>query len=525
MIVTIVSLRLMGLIAGTGLYGFALLLFWSKRGKTRQDWVTMSIAAAMTGWHLVNSLILFRYVLASNEDVPDDPGLALVWLSLLPAIVFEWSVYRRHTFGLFIRRRLIIAFEMSLTTAAYLLLVRNVARYAEAAIDVYGRLLELALILAAGVLWLPLYSWLARRQARRLEAHTAFAKRLMEEAAAELDLESRMQLIATRVSAAFGFARVLLVSGELQVPAGVMPPAADPGENDFLFLPAAEYKYIFPLRDEHRVIGTLYVDPSPRVFLDEDEAAMVVIARQIAHSLEACRRIDEKFRTEMQLVRQEHLAMVGTLAASIAHEVKNPLSAIKTLSQVMAETPDLDPRLQQDLGFMGTEIDRLSACVQQLLTYAKPVDQHESRITVGELLHTTARLLSHDFAERNLRIECGVEPAAENRRVPYQAMQQVLLNLGLNAAQASEAGGRVSLDATQLADGRIAIAVGDQGPGIAASEREKIFEPFFSTKPKGTGLGLAIVRKNLRYLNGEISLTSPAESGRGAKFTVVVAAT
>ncbi len=532
MLVTIVSLRLLGLILGIGLYGFCAYLFLSKSGKTARHWAGFALMVLAMGWHIFNTISIFYSLFSVSRTVSPQPGVTLIFATLIPVCAFIWSVRRRHVFGLFIRRRIVVAVGMSLITAVYLLLVRNFARYAEGEFDAYGRLVEVALILAAGVVWLPLYAWLARRQARRLENHAAFSKLLMEEAAAILDPRSRMQFMAERVRHAFGFRRLVLTAGDLVEP-GPSPEAETLREfevkladraKDYLFAQSAAFNYVFPLRYEDRLLGLCLIDSSPRFFIDEDEVALISLCRQIAHSIEASRRVEEKIKTETLLLRQEHLAMIGTLAASIAHEVKNPLSAIKTLVQVMAETPDLDERLQRDLSFMRSEIDRLNACVQQLLTYSRPLPQQAAESALGDVMRSTAMLLANDHAEKHVRVECRIAPAIESEMVDYQAVQQVILNLGLNAAQAVPPGGLVELSADRAAEGGVVLNVTDDGPGIAPAEQQKIFEPFYSTKARGTGLGLAIVRKNVKYMGGSIMLTSPATNGRGATFTVTLPA-
>jgi len=530
MLVNSVSLRLLGLIAGSGLYGFCVYLFLSRREKSAAHWGGLGIAAIAAFWNLSQAAQIFFAIFTVNAPLPEEPGADWIGLSLLPVAVFIWRVRRAHILGLFIRRRMVVAVGMSLITAVYLLLVRNVARYAEGEFDAFGRLLEVALILAAAVLWLPLYAWLSRRQARRLEAHAAFSKQLMDEAAAILESRSRMRFMAERVRVAFGLKQLILIAGD-QAETGPVPDAAElrrfeamlmDRSIDLLFAASPEFNYIFPLRYEDRLLGLCLVDSTPRYFLDEDETALVSLCRQMSHSIEACHRVEERIQTETLLLRQEHLAMVGTLAASIAHEVKNPLSAIKTLVQVMAETPDLDAHMQQDLSFVRSEIDRLSACVQQLLTYSRPLSQQAAVGTLGEVTRSAAMLLENDHGEKQIRVECRVAPDVELERVDFQAVQQVILNLGLNAAQSVATGGLVQLGVSRKPDGSVELTVSDDGPGILPSEQEKIFEPFYSTKARGTGLGLAIVKKNVKYLGGTVALCSPLSARGGTRFTVLL---
>jgi signal transduction histidine kinase len=117
-------------------------------------------------------------------------------------------------------------------------------------------------------------------------------------------------------------------------------------------------------------------------------------------------------------------------------------------------------------------------------------------------------------------VEYRVEPALRVAGADRQSVQQIVLNLALNALQASSAGGRVLLEASRDGGGQVVLRVTDEGPGVPPDLRERIFEPFFTTKQQGTGLGLAIVQKNVRHLGGELELISPVAQGHGTCFTI-----
>jgi len=231
--------------------------------------------------------------------------------------------------------------------------------------------------------------------------------------------------------------------------------------------------------------------------------------------------VEEKISLEKALLRQEHLATLGKVAATIAHEVKNPLSSIKTLAQLMREDPDLDAQYGRDINYIIAETDRLNTCVHQLLTFSRPVPAAISEVQVSNLLGALSETLRKEYAGQGIALESAIEPGAKVSGADPQIIQQIVLNLILNAVQAAGTGGTVRLDARRV-DGRIAIAVSDTGPGIPDSIRDRIFDPFFTTKQKGTGLGLAIVRKNLRHLGGEIELDSPLSKTGGTRFTITI---
>ncbi len=447
--------------------------------------------------------------------------------ALAPGLTLAWFVYRYDLLGLRISRRLVFAVSLGLVFAVYLLLVKRVAEILEDEFDAFRSLVELALILAATLVWLPLYGWMTRMLSRRTQLYAGFSKRLIEEAARRLDLYERARFLEAEVRSTFGLRRALLVAGE--PPPELAALAARVRQHRTEVLHAEEdpalarlgFSYLFPLWYEDRLNGLLLLDCSPRIYLDEDEAILLGLSRQISHSLETCRLVDEKISLERTLVQQEHLAGLGKVAAAIAHEIKNPLSSIKTLVQLMREDPAVEQAYGRDLNYIVAEVDRLNQTVQQLLSFSRPAPPLEGEVDVSALLARTADVLARQYEASGIRVEGCVEPNLRLKRAGAEIIQQIVLNLALNAVQASPAQSRVRLEAASE-PGRVRIAVSDQGPGIPRELQEKIFEPFYTTKQKGAGLGLSIVRKNVRQLGGEIRVASPIENGRGARVEVVL---
>ena len=208
--------------------------------------------------------------------------------------------------------------------------------------------------------------------------------------------------------------------------------------------------------------------------------------------------------------------MIRRFAASF------PLSSIKTLTQLLREDPDVHNRYSRDLGFILGEVDRLNRTVQQLLSFSRPVTVREEEVGLSELLEATAGVLAREYASAEIRIEHSIAPRLTMRRASTEALQQVVLNLLLNAIQSSKPGSAVKLEASRGGNGKIVIAVTDQGAGIPPEIRARIFEPFFTTRHKGTGLGLAIVRKNVEEMSGVIDVESPVSGTSGTRMTVAL---
>ncbi len=489
--------------------------------------------------------LLLLLVTAAASLLGGDSSLFAV-ASLLPLMATASFVYRYNLFDLLISRRITFIFALALVSAFYLFLVRGIAQYAEERFDAFGAVVQTSLIFAAAVLWLPLYAWTTRLLSRRSLRYAEFSKQVIERAVAALEVAQRIQVLAEQVGQLFQFRRVLLcksasprqygtygcqlqpdlvagLDGLLEVAADTRPEFLHVlGSKEALsreLLERMGFHYAFPLWYGEQLTGLLLLDVTPRVYLDENEPILLGLSRQIAHSLVACRHVEEKVSLEKALVRQEQLATLGLAAAAIAHEVKNPLSSIKTLAQLMREDAAINATYQRDLGYMVAETDRLNAFVRRLLDFARPAPAG-AEISVHEFLSVAAPVLKRVSAERRIQIEHQVEPALAAWLVNRHALQHVVTNLVQNAIDASPQNAIVRIEAGLDAPATIRLVVTDAGPGIPEDMQAKIFEPFYTTKPSGTGLGLPIVKKNVEELAGQIRVVSPVADGRGSSFVV-----
>jgi signal transduction histidine kinase len=204
------------------------------------------------------------------------------------------------------------------------------------------------------------------------------------------------------------------------------------------------------------------------------------------------------------------------MAATVAHEVKNPLSAIKSIAQVMSEDEALKVQHARDLSLIVRETDRLSKSVTQLLSFASKQPPATAPCSTDELLRSVARLFRADAGERNLSLQSHAEANAQLDGVQAGALRDALANLLLNALQATPGGGQVTVESF-LDGAEIVFAVTDSGPGIDPQMHPKIWEPFFTTRQRGTGLGLAIVRKRMEDAGGSARLV-PSHNSKGARF-------
>ncbi len=222
---------------------------------------------------------------------------------------------------------------------------------------------------------------------------------------------------------------------------------------------------------------------------------------------------------ERQLADAEHLATLGELSAGLAHEVKNPLAGIKGAIEVIRDSVPASDIHREILGDVLHEVDRIDKIVRDLLTYAKPKPPSLTAIHLPVLAQRIIAMVRKSAGNDALVIrlqKCNDIPGFTGDETQ---LEQVLLNLLLNAQKAMPAGGKINVRLQyNPAAGSVGFEVEDEGPGIPDEIRKKLFQPFFTTRTDGTGLGLATCMKNVQYHGGTIEVKS--ESGRGTSFIV-----
>ncbi|HEX7957570.1 MAG TPA: ATP-binding protein [Pyrinomonadaceae bacterium] len=281
------------------------------------------------------------------------------------------------------------------------------------------------------------------------------------------------------------------------------------------------WEVAYALRREERVVGLMLVDAAPEALTYDVRASLELLAGQAAIAIEDSRLVEENVRLELRAAQSERLAALGRMAATVAHEVKNPLSAIKSIAQVLREDEYLKREYARDLELIVGETDRLSRSVTQMLSFARSAPRADEPRRAGELLESVLLLFQKEAAARNVTLKADIGTADEELDGAASAsLRDALTNLLLNALDATPAGGRVSL-AASAEGGRLTVSVTDTGPGVPPERRERIWEPFFTTKQRGTGLGLAIVRKRVEEVGG-LARLAPSKPGEGARFELTL---
>src|SRR5438270_117849 len=233
------------------------------------------------------------------------------------------------------------------------------------------------------------------------------------------------------------------------------------------------------------------------------------------------RRERERRRVEQQLFESEKLAAVGRLAASIAHEVNNPLEAIKNSLYLLSTGKKLEQN-QRFLDVARKETERVSHIIRQMLGFARRTGEVEWA-SVNQLIEETLILVEKKMRQARVEVVREFDPGLPQIRARADQLRQVFLNLLLNAQQSMEKGGRITIVTSlyeQALQPTISVQISDTGRGIPEADLSRIFEPFFSTRTKGTGLGLWVTQDIVRHHGGRIEVTS--EEGAGTTFNVIL---
>jgi len=241
------------------------------------------------------------------------------------------------------------------------------------------------------------------------------------------------------------------------------------------------------------------------------------IARQLEESIEELRLMEE------QLVRAGRLRALGELTAGLAHEIKNPLASLKGAAEILSDEIRPESPRRRMLDILTKELDRLAALLERFLSFARPRPSAVADVAIDDFIEPVVSLVEAQARKSNVSLQWQRSGPDAVVRGDKEQLTTLLLNLVLNAIQAMPQGGAVRIDTERATRGRRAwwmIRVGDDGPGVPPDMRDKIFDPFVTTKEGGTGLGLAIAARVVDAHHGMIELSE--RSGGGAEFRILL---
>jgi signal transduction histidine kinase len=435
--------------------------------------------------------------------------------------VLIYLVYRHNFLQIGRQKNLLYAISATFLALLYLSLVRRVGTWLEPLLPPEASASILLFVLVIFIE--PLQRVLGRRLEETAHQEMDRVQRLtaeIQQEARQGNLRGLVSFVEGRVKEVFELAVVNLALVD-QGKAELRPSLRTPEERA---ASAAVSDRVFPLRQGHQLMAVLRAEPHGAALSGETRAALEFLCEQLPGALDLCRLIEEKLRLERELAERERLALVGQMAASISHNLKNPLGSMKTILQVQLENPELPDSMRAETKMVLEEVGRLSTKLNQLLQFSRPavrggsaIGNCDARVAVEEV----AGVLSHEAERRGVKMQVKVSGESGRVAASAEAVNDIVSNLVVNALEATPRGGHVIVSAASN-NGACIIAVEDDGQGIPAAVREKILQPFFTTKSQGTGLGLAIVTRRVAEFGGRLDWVSPANNGQGTRFCVTL---
>jgi signal transduction histidine kinase len=285
---------------------------------------------------------------------------------------------------------------------------------------------------------------------------------------------------------------------------------------------ARSWEVGFPLRINDRLNGVVGLGRHKdlRIFSTEDLQLLAAVGAGASAALENISLSRQLRRSEVVLERANRLSSVGMLAAGIAHEIRNPLVAVKTFLDLLPQRLDDREFLTRFRDLSLGELRRVTDLIADLLTLGKSKTAERRAIEVGPTLEPVVRLMDSTARKRQAEVVARFEDGLPTVWADADQLKQITLNLLLNAIDVTPAGGRVLLEVRRVSAESVALEVRDDGAGIPPDQLENIFHPFFTTKETGTGLGLALVHQMVVEHGGEIVVDS--EVGHGTTFRVTL---
>jgi signal transduction histidine kinase len=340
-----------------------------------------------------------------------------------------------------------------------------------------------------------------------------------------------------RVGAAAGYSpadlRGLVLSGQdrlakwLKVNKTYLDVARKPGIFDFLgekekaVFVRLGFALCYPILSMNRLIGILCAGPKGdgRPYSAEETAFIDSIMPQAGIALENALLYKEQRERFRRMLRADRLATIGELAAGAAHEIRNPLTSIRSSLQYLESRcrEDTEKRL---LGVAIGETDRIDEILSALLSFSRPSEIHKEPCDLVALLEESVALVSIQARSKGVEVRTSFPAAPVVLSADRSQIKQVFLNVFLNAVQAMDGGGTLTVEDLALENGKTLVRVSDTGPGVPEADLDKVFDPFFSTKKGGTGLGLSICYTIVKAHGGEIELRSRPGEGTTVLVTL-----
>lgn len=273
-----------------------------------------------------------------------------------------------------------------------------------------------------------------------------------------------------------------------------------------------------PLLVAQEMVGYLAVNHyQPGRFRPAEAELVQAFAHQVAQAIYNARLFNDLKQTQAQLIQRERLAVLGQMAAMLAHELRNPLMTIRTgVEYILSEIPDPDPR-QKSAQRLHRNMDRIDRIIEDILCVASTPRATLSPDFLQDLIVTEVDRWKLRLAEKNVHVAIQPAPSLPPVLLDRDQIRRVLSNLIANSRDALPEGGNITISLERDGPGQV-VRFADNGAGISPENLPHLFEPFFTTKSRGTGLGLYLVQQVIEYHQGTVNVES--EPGQGTRFTI-----
>jgi signal transduction histidine kinase len=476
------------------------------------------------------AMVVYLHVLAGPLPPKLSVGMstALAWLAIPPSAILIYLVQRFNFLQIGRQKNLVYAVSATFLALLYLSLVRRVSVWLEPVLPPEASASILLFVLVIFIE--PIQRLLGRRLQETAHREMDRVQRVtaeIQQEARQGNLAALRAFIEMRVKETFELAKVKVAFlPDRSIDEKQQAWARDAGlgtltrgKPKFVLVEGPMNGAGMPLGN---VVGILIAEPHGAAISGETRAALEFLCEQLPGALDLCRLIEEKLRLERELAERERLAALGQMAASISHNLKNPLGSIKTILQVQLENPEMPESMRAETKMILEEVGRLSAKLNQLLQFSRPAVLGKggaAKCDADEVAREVVGVLRPEAQGKGVALELDTASTGLHVAISMEALNDILTNLVVNALDVAPCGGHVQVG-VQRKDGKGLVAVEDDGPGVPAELQEKIIRPFFTTKTQGTGLGLAIAARRAADVGGKLEFQSPASNDRGTRFLV-----
>jgi signal transduction histidine kinase len=500
-------------------FSFALLVSaffeWKmlRQSQKREDRALFGILLIL--FLVVMGLIVYTYFIQDQDSL--EPGrpletVLMLW-SVVPSALLGYFIFRHNFLEIAIQRSFGYPIAAVLLLLVYLVSVRYLPDYFS---EIPNEVVQAGMILVLLPLLQPLRRWIDHSIdnlfSQEIDRFEKLASGLDEISRSTVDLNQLLRLTEERLRKELNLKSIRLTVND----------ETDEASDT---LARSQNCERVPLQKGDLSFGVMLVEGYNAAVPNEQHAALRYVIPQIVAAIETCRLVEGKIQLERELAERTRLASLGQMAATVAHNIKNPLSSIKTIVQLMQEDGDLTIKYGQDMSLIKSEIDRLTESVTQLLRFSKPTVTSSATVDLAAVLEKIFLIFRPDAERRNIRLDLHPSEKPLRVRGSEEIFLEVFQNLLVNALEVSKSNDAVVVR-TSVTEGerqpRVVVQIEDEGPGVPEEIQSKVFMPFFTTKQKGTGLGLAVVQRRVMDLGGEVACVSPISAKGGTRFEVTL---